>query len=322
MDFPSLDLKKHKRNRVCGQKAIRAKVKDGEGKESYRYRRLYCKRWSCRVCGPLMAWQRCKDIASAAAEKGLDRFLTLTLNPHIIPASWNPHRYIWSVWSKFRVYLGRKYDEAISYICVLELHESGIPHLHALVDRFIPQQWISTAWEAVGGGRIVFIERAKEIAEVGRYLAKYMTKRNGASSVRRLRRISTSRDIKLRRFDPGDMKWQVSPIGMDAIEKIAGERIDQKLYDRNGFLREMVAEYGIEEPEGVETVDGNVVLAEFTLESDDGGEDGQGGLVRAGIEQGTIRERVLHTCPKEIAERLRREAEAIGRKGVRRDRKR
>jgi hypothetical protein len=269
-----------------------------------------------------MAWQRCKDIARAAEEKGLDRFLTLTLNPHVIPDGYNPYRYIWDVWGKFRVYLGRRYDEAISYICVLELHESGLPHLHALVDQFIPQRWISEAWEAVGGGRIVFIERTKEIRDIGRYLAKYLTKRNGASSLHRLRRISTSRDIKLRQFDPGEFKWHVSPIGMDAIEKIAGERIDQKLYDRNGFIREMTAAYAVEEPSGVETVEGNVVIAGGSKGNDDGGGDGQGSLIRAGIEQGTIRERILNTCPKEIAERLRREAEAIGRKRIRGSRKR
>ena len=269
-----------------------------------------------------MAWQLSRDIERVAVEKGLDRFLTLTLDPETIPEDANAHQYIWRVWGKFRVYLGRKYDEAISFICVLELHKSGLPHLHALVDRFIPQKWISQAWEAVGGGPIVFIERLGNVGEIGRYLAKYLTKNSGEKRLRGLRRISTSRGIKLRQFDPGELRWHVSPIGMDNIEKIGGECIDQKLYDRNGFLREMMAEYCIEEPQGIEIVEGNMVLAGGSNRDENGGDNGESGIVRAGLEQRAIRERILNTCPKEIAERLRREAEAIGRKRIRGSRKR
>jgi len=269
-----------------------------------------------------MAWQLGRDIERVAVEKGLDRFLTLTLNPEIIPKEASAHQYIWWVWGKFRVYLGRKYNEAISFICVLELHKSGFPHLHTLVDRFIPQKWISQAWESVGGGPIVFIERLGNVGEIGRYLAKYLTKSSGEKRLRGLRRLSTSRDIKLRQFKPGELKWHVSPIGMDAIEIIGGDRIDQKLYDRKGFLREMTAEYAIEEPQGVEIVEGNVVLAGGSNRDENGGDNGESGIVRKGVEQGTIRERILNTCPKEIAERLRREAEAIGRKRIRGSRKR
>ncbi len=161
----SLDIKKPKYNRACGKKAIWTKVKDEAGNEKFVYKRLYCKRWSCPECGPRMAWQLSKDIESAAGEKQLDRFLTLTLNPETIPEKDHPHRHIWNVWGKFRVYLGRKYNEPISYICVLELHRSGIPHLHALVDRYIHQKWISQAWEAVGGGPIVFIKRVERLAD-------------------------------------------------------------------------------------------------------------------------------------------------------------
>jgi hypothetical protein len=317
----SLDIKKANRNRACGGRAIRAKLQEEAGKEKYVYKRLYCKRWSCPDCGPLMAWQLSKDIASAATEKGLDRFLTLTLDQKTIPENSNLHRYIWNVWGKFRVYLGRKHDEAISYICVLELHKSGVPHLHALVDRFIHQKWISQAWEAVGGGPVVFIKRAGELADVGRYLAKYMTKNCSGKLTRGLRRISTSRDIKLRRFEGGGEKWEVSPIGIEMLEKIGGDGITEKLHDGNGFLKQMSAEYAIDEPKGIETVEANVLLGE-SLGNDNGGENGQSGIVRAGIEQRTIRERVLDTCPKEIAERLRREADAVCRKGIRGSRKR
>jgi hypothetical protein len=139
----SLDIKRANRNRACGGRAIRAELQAEAGKEKYVYKRLYCKRWSCPECGPRMAWQLSKDIESAAGEKGLDRFLTLTLNPETIPDKDHPYRHIWNVWGKFRVYLGRKYKEPISYICVLELHESVLPLHRALrLDRSDQQEFI------------------------------------------------------------------------------------------------------------------------------------------------------------------------------------
>src|SRR6266404_4998604 len=84
-------------------------------------------------------------------------------------------RYLREVFNKFRVYLFRKYHASIKYISVLEFHKSGLPHLHILLDRYIPQAWISESWSALGGGSIVHIKQV-DVHRISHYLAKYLTK--------------------------------------------------------------------------------------------------------------------------------------------------
>ena len=48
------------------------------------YIRQNCKKWNCPKCGPIMAWQRTKDIAKIAEEKNLDRFLYLSMLTTVI----------------------------------------------------------------------------------------------------------------------------------------------------------------------------------------------------------------------------------------------
>jgi hypothetical protein len=54
-----------------------------------------------------------------------------------------------------RVILARKFGESLEFIGVLEFHKSGIAHLHILLGIYIPQDWLSDAWQSIGGGRVV-----------------------------------------------------------------------------------------------------------------------------------------------------------------------
>ena len=110
--------------------------------------------------------------------------------------------------NKFREYLRRKYDVPPTYISVLEFTKAGVPHLHVLIDRYIPQAWISDAWEKLGGGKIVFIKRVT-IEKVARYLSKYLTKELLLSAPKGSRRLCTSRSIKLfPKFD-SEISWEL-----------------------------------------------------------------------------------------------------------------
>ena len=122
--------------------------------------------------------------------------MTLTLDPARIPPGEDSIKYIRSTFNKFRVSLKRKYGEPISYICIVELQKSGNPHFHILVDRHIPQDWISKSWQAVGGGRIVDI-RMVDIHRAPHYLTKYLSKQSILSVPRGVRRYTTSRNIRL-----------------------------------------------------------------------------------------------------------------------------
>src|ERR1035438_668979 len=80
-------------------------------------------------------------------EKGdrlqLRYFLTLTVDPKKLKNKKFAVTHLRLVFNKFRVYLKRKFGVAPSYICVLEYTKAGLPHLHCIFDRYIPQAWIS-----------------------------------------------------------------------------------------------------------------------------------------------------------------------------------
>jgi hypothetical protein len=183
-----------------------------------RYIRLDCGRLACDNCGERRVRKLRKRVSQLAEENRLTRFLTLTLDPARLPAGENSVDYLRACFAKFRVYLGRRFQGAITYLAVVELHKSGVAHLHVLVGRFIPQDWISVSWAAVGGGIIVDI-RFVDVHRIGAYVSKYLTKQVLLSIPARKKRISTSRDIRISEkrertgfswgMDPIDVMWQV-----------------------------------------------------------------------------------------------------------------
>lgn len=84
---------------------------------------------------------------------------TLTLDPKRIPKSerGRTDRYIRECWRKMRVLLSRKFGESLPFVAVLEFQENGRAHLHVLLGVYVPQAWLSQAWQSIGGGKIVDI---------------------------------------------------------------------------------------------------------------------------------------------------------------------
>ena len=50
--------------------------------------------------------------------------------------------YLRECWRKMRVSLQRKLGKSLTFISVVELHASGVPHLHVLVGSYIPRAWL------------------------------------------------------------------------------------------------------------------------------------------------------------------------------------
>jgi hypothetical protein len=155
------------------------------------YSRMYCKPWQCGYCGQKKARALCRRIGETTRDRGLARFLTLTLDPRRLPKTEEGVSYIRKVWSIFRPYLKRE-----SAIAVVELHKYGVPHMHVLVDRIVPKRWISRAWGALGGGHVVYIERVKDLRRLGWYLGRYLTKEMILSAPRGL--VTRRREISSR----------------------------------------------------------------------------------------------------------------------------
>ncbi len=253
---PSLDLYKRNRNTWCGTEASVGRVVGPDG-QRYAYAAIPCKSWHCEVCGPVKAARIRCYIVTAALEHELNRFLTLTLDPKRLDMDGDLTRYLREVWRKFRVYLKRRYGKSISFIAIMEEHKSGIPHLHVLIDRYIPQAWISAAWSALGGGRIVYIERVKDLAAIGWYLGKYLTKDMLLSAKRGVRRYSTSRNIRL---GPkrGKSGWTPAPAGISELRRAAGKKALAVVENERG-----VRYFETEQPlRRMKVFSGKVMLAE------------------------------------------------------------
>lgn len=230
----SLDSKKPNRNGFCGRWSLSGPVPEGDTKRR-QYGRLGCKRWTCPRCGPKKANRLQRAIIASAQGNELCRLLTLTLDP----ASCQPEdsiSYIRECWNKFRTSLKRQSGGSISFITVVELQQSGYAHLHILIDRYIAQDWISTAWQAVGGGKIVDVRRV-DIHRIGPYLSKYLTKDVLLGDFKtRQRRYTTSRDITLF-VKANNGTWTLHKLPLEVLYQLCRREFMGAFHDRDGVLQ-------------------------------------------------------------------------------------
>lgn len=127
----------------------------------------------------------------------LRRLLTLTLNPSNAPVDLDErHRYLTERFNALRTTLNDRY-EGLSYVWFREEQESGNPHLHLLVDRYLPQSELSAMAERSGLGRVVDIRRVNARNAV-KYVTKYLTKGAMADLPKGIRRYGSSADIELK----------------------------------------------------------------------------------------------------------------------------
>lgn len=174
----------------------------------------------------------CIRIAQTAERMKLNKLLTLTLDPAKLQGA-ESTRYINEVFADFRVYLRRKLGRAPSYIRVLEYQKNGNAHLHILVRDWLDHRWVSEAWEAVGGGRIVDI-RFVDMHRVSHYLSKYLTKQMLELAPPRARRVTTSRDIRLMEKQESEFVWIMLRVPLlrlfDRYSRVQSARLDQDGY--------------------------------------------------------------------------------------------
>jgi len=196
--------------------------------ESAPYR---CGSWECYCCGYRMRMNLVEEIGRVCQERPeMRRLLTLTLDPATAPESEEEmHRYLTERWNALRTELNDKYDGSLSYIWVREdgeKSEDPHPHLHIIVDRFIPQGWLSRAWSNLGGGEVVDIRYLDRVEKAAHYVGKYLTKEALSGLPDGARRYGSSQDIELAvrggESDEGASDWSlvvedrtVSKVGSD-----------------------------------------------------------------------------------------------------------
>jgi len=208
--------------------------------------RLRCKSWGCSLCGPRKANRYRAQILRAVQRHHLTRFLTLTLSPRKVATpdevkTFYGHlkaqkgtglachcctcakvqarsvAYIRGCWDKMRTYLLRRYQQAPKFIAVLELQrETGLAHLHIVVDRYMEQTWLKRVWSAIGAGEHVHIQYV-DAHRSAAYLSKYLAKDLLLSTPEGVRRVTTSRSIRLNEKKPPEYEWQIVKTTIDRI---------------------------------------------------------------------------------------------------------
>jgi hypothetical protein len=183
----------------------------------------------CSICGPRKIRQVRKRIVKLAVEHQLQRFLTLTLDPKKLPADLDVRgeiRFLKETWRKMRVSLERRLGHPLVFISVLELQGNGNPHLHLLVGSYLPKAWISSAWQALGGGWATRIEFA-DLHRVAAYLAKYLTEDSVSELPARTRRFSTSRGLALFDRSTGSGAWVLVKETVEYLRECSGDIVSE-----------------------------------------------------------------------------------------------
>jgi hypothetical protein len=156
-----------------------------------------CNSWDCYCCAHRMRCNLIEELDRLVEERPeLRRLLTLTLDPSSAPAEQSEqHRYLTERFNALRTELRDRWPD-LSYVWIREEGESGNPHLHLLVDRYMDQGELSHLSERVGLGEVVDIRRVNA-RNAARYLTKYLTKGAFHDLPDGARRYGSSGDISL-----------------------------------------------------------------------------------------------------------------------------
>lgn len=164
---------------------------------------LPCNKWNCEDCAKRKAIILGNRVKAGFAGERI-RFATFTdsgkgsLSERL--------QRLKTAWNRLRLDLSRKYG-LTKFFWVLEFgHERGRPHLHCLLNCYIPQRKLSELAENAGFGRVTDIREVKDGGGFG-YVFKYLKKdcgsAVGAEALRciRGRRFGLSRNIPPLRQD-------------------------------------------------------------------------------------------------------------------------
>jgi hypothetical protein len=124
------------------------------------------------------------------------RFLTLTVDSSAPDSKADKHEYITDRWNALRTELRDRYDD-LSFLWVRhEGDKRDRPHLHLLVDRYIPKEQISMLSDRVGLGRVVDIQRV-DARNAAHYISAYLGRGALSYLPGGSRRYGSSADVDL-----------------------------------------------------------------------------------------------------------------------------
>lgn len=161
-----------------------------------------CRRWQCANCGHRLRMGLIEEIERITEERPeLRRLLSLTTDRSDLSTA-ERHEHLTDRWNALRTELRDLYDN-LSYVLVRhEGDRRGRPHLHLLVDRYIPQDRLSRLASRVGLGQVVDIRRV-DARNAAHYVSSYLGRGALAELPKGAHRYSSSSDIDIDPWNPG-----------------------------------------------------------------------------------------------------------------------
>jgi len=232
----------------CGNYSVVGAVKGKPG--VFGHMSLFCQSYRCDRCRkPKLRKVRAR-IAEIAQEHNLTRMATLTLDAKKLTAKEQKYtdRYIRECWRKMRISLARQYSGSLAFVGGVEFQKNGNAHLHILLGRYIPREWLSTAWQANGGGKEVDIQFV-DVHRVSAYLSVYLVGDKVAHTLellpKRARIFTTARCIRLwpKKEKRG---WWMRRESIDALYDAAANPVNERwiaVDDLRPFALEMLGSF-------------------------------------------------------------------------------
>jgi hypothetical protein len=185
----------------CREDLQHLRYENPETGETAPYR---CGSWDCECCGHRLRMSLIEEIERITEERPeMRRFLTLTVDASAPVGRASQHEYITDRWNALRTELNDRYDD-LSYLWVRhEGDERDRPHLHLLVDRFLPQSELSMLSERVGLGEVVDIRRVNA-RNAAHYISAYLGRGALSHLPKGSRRYGSSADVDLDPRSTGD----------------------------------------------------------------------------------------------------------------------
>ena len=163
-----------------------------------------CKQWQCACCGHRLRMGLIEELERVTEERPeLRRLVTLTVGAQGPSDPEQQHGYITECWDRLKRRIDRRWP-GMSYVLIRhEGDENGRAHIHLLVDRYLPQGWLSRAAAGVGLGEVVDIRRVNARNAV-HYLSAYLGRGALADLPEGLHRYSSSADLDIDPWNPGE----------------------------------------------------------------------------------------------------------------------
>jgi len=171
-----------------------------------------CDSWDCECCGHRLRMSLIEEIERITEERPeMRRFLTLTVDDSGPETKAEQHKHITERFNALRTELRDRYPD-LSYLWVRhEGDERDRPHLHLLVDRYLPQAELSMLAERVGLGKVVDIRRV-DARNAAHYISAYLGRGALSFLPDGARRYGSSADVDLDPRDTGDSSedWRLA----------------------------------------------------------------------------------------------------------------